>query len=138
MIPVSNPILGSNVWIAFVAKGIGADMLLKMEVSRLQFIPPALAKLRSLPPAGEGCLFDLKFDGWRVQLHKAGLSSIIYGRNCGDLSRRFPHIAAAVLGLPAKSCIIDGELIAAGVHDDPDFLALLQGQLCERACTAST
>src|SRR6516165_4554942 len=29
-------------------------------------------------------------------------------------------------GLPTKSCIIDGELIAAGRHGQPDFLALLQ------------
>jgi ATP-dependent DNA ligase len=111
--------------IAFVAKGLGAY---SVEVSRVQFIPPALAKLRSSPPAGEGWLFDLKFDGWRVQLHKAGLSSAAYGRNSGDLTRRFPRIAAAVLGLPAKSCIIDAELIAAGVHGQPDFLALLHGR----------
>jgi hypothetical protein len=97
-------------------------------VSRVQFIPPALAKLRPSPPSGNGWLFELKFDGWRVQLHKAGLSSTIYGRNGGDLTRRFPRIAAAVLGLPAKSCIIDGELIAAGRHGEPDFLALLHGR----------
>jgi hypothetical protein len=47
------------------------------EVSRVQFILPALAKLRSSPPGGEGWLFELKFDGWRVQLHKARLSSAI-------------------------------------------------------------
>jgi bifunctional non-homologous end joining protein LigD len=63
-----------------------------------------------------------------VQLHKDGLSSAIYGRNGGDFSRRFPAVAAAVLGLPTKSCIIDGELIAAGRHGQPDFLALLPGR----------
>jgi bifunctional non-homologous end joining protein LigD len=73
-------------------------------------------------------LYELKFDGCRVQLHKAGLSSVIYGRNGGDLTRRFPAIAAAVLGLPTKSCTIDGELIAAGRHGAPDFLALLHGR----------
>jgi bifunctional non-homologous end joining protein LigD len=97
-------------------------------VPRVQFIPPALAKLRSSPPSGDGWLFELKFDGWRVQLHKAGLSSVLYGRNGGDLSRRFPRIAAAVLGLPTRSCIVDGELIAAGRHGQPDFLALLHGR----------
>ena len=60
--------------------------------------------------------------------HKAGLSSAIFGRNGGDLCRRFSRITAAVLGLPAKSCIIDGELIAAGRHGQPDFLALLHGR----------
>jgi bifunctional non-homologous end joining protein LigD len=38
------------------------------------------------------------------------------------------NIASAVLGLPAKSCIIDGELIATGVHGESDFLALLHGR----------
>jgi bifunctional non-homologous end joining protein LigD len=73
-------------------------------------------------------MYELKFDGYRVQLHKAGLSSSIYGRNGGDFTRRFPAVAAAVLGLPTKSCIIDGELIAAGRHGEPNFLALLHGR----------
>jgi bifunctional non-homologous end joining protein LigD len=97
-------------------------------VSRVQFIPPAVPKLRASPPTGEGWLYELKFDGYRVQLHKAGLSSAIFGRNWGDFSRRYPAIAAAVLGLPTKSCIIDGELIARDVDGRPDFLALLHGR----------
>jgi bifunctional non-homologous end joining protein LigD len=99
-----------------------------VEVSRVQFISPALPKLRPAPPTGEGWLYELKFDGYRVQLHKAGVSSLIYGRNGGDFTRRFPAVAAAVLGLPTKSCVIDGELIAAGRHGRPDFLALLHGR----------
>jgi bifunctional non-homologous end joining protein LigD len=109
----------------FVAKALGDY---SVEVSRVQFIPPALPKLRASPPTGEGWMFELKFDGYRVQLHKAGLSSAIYGKNGGDFSRRFPAVAAAVLGLPTKSCVIDGELIAAGRHGQPDFLALLHGR----------
>jgi bifunctional non-homologous end joining protein LigD len=73
-------------------------------MSRVQFIPPALAKLRSSPPAGKGWLFELKFDRWRVQLHKAGLSSTNYGRNGGDLTRRFQRIAAA--GPPAAGEVL--------------------------------
>jgi bifunctional non-homologous end joining protein LigD len=88
-------------------------------MSRVPFIPPALPKLRPSPPTGEGWLYELKFDGWRVQLHKDGVFSALYGRNGGDFTRRFPAIAAAVLGLPTKSCIIDGELIAAGKHGEP-------------------
>jgi bifunctional non-homologous end joining protein LigD len=99
-----------------------------VEVSRVQFIPPALSKLRSSPPTGDAWQFEVKFDGWRVQLHKAGVSSTIYGKNGGDLTCRFPRIGAAVLALPAKSAIIDGELIAAGAHGQPDFLALLHGR----------
>jgi bifunctional non-homologous end joining protein LigD len=99
-----------------------------VDVPRVQFNPPAVPKLRASPPTDDGWLHELKFDGYRVQLHKSGLSSSIYGKNGGDFTRRFPAIAAAVLGLPTKSCIIDGELIAAGRHGQPDFLALLHGR----------
>src|SRR6516164_8630657 len=97
-------------------------------MSRVPCIPPALPRLRASPPTGDSWLYELKFDGYRVQLHKDGLSSSIYGRNGGDFTRRFPAVAAAVLGLPTKSCIIDGELIAAGRRGQPDFLALLHGR----------
>jgi ATP-dependent DNA ligase len=78
-----------------------------VDVFRVQFIPPALPRLRASPPAGEAWLFELKFDGWRVQLHKAGVSSMLYGRNRRDLTHRFLRIAAAVLGLPTRSCVIE-------------------------------
>jgi ATP-dependent DNA ligase len=35
---------------------------------------------------------------------------------------------ATVLALPVRSCLIDGELIAAGAHGEPDFLALLHAR----------
>jgi ATP-dependent DNA ligase len=49
-----------------------------VEVSRVRFIPPALATLRSSPPAGEHWQYELKFDGYRVQLHKTGGVATIY------------------------------------------------------------
>jgi bifunctional non-homologous end joining protein LigD len=103
-------------------------VIYRVDVSRVPFIPPASPRLRPSPPIGPGWQYEVKFDGYRVQLHKAGSGSIVYGRNGGDFARRFPAIAAAVLGLPAKSCVIDGELIAAGRHGEPDFLALLHGR----------
>jgi ATP-dependent DNA ligase len=58
----------------------------------------------------------------------AGDDTTIYSKNGADVTRRLPTIATAVLALPVRSCIIDGELIAAGVHSQPDFLALLHGR----------
>ena len=86
----------------FVAKALGDY---SVEVSRVQFIPPALPKLRASLPTGEGRLYELKFDSCRRQLHKACVSFAIYGLNGGDITRRFPAIAAAILGLPTKPCI---------------------------------
>jgi bifunctional non-homologous end joining protein LigD len=99
-----------------------------VDVSRVLFIAPAQPVLRSSPPTGENWQFELKFDGYRVQLHKAGSGATIFSRNGADFSRRFPDIAAALIGLPTRSCVIDSELIAAGRHGQPDFLALLHGR----------
>jgi len=50
--------------------------------------------IRQKAPAqtGEGWLFEVKFDEWRTQLRKDGVFSALYGRNGGDLARRFPPI----------------------------------------------
>jgi bifunctional non-homologous end joining protein LigD len=85
-------------------------------MSPVPFIPPALPRLKASPPSGEDWLYELKFDGYRVQLHKAGLSS------------RSTAGTAATSHVPTKSCIIDGELIAAGKRGEPNFLALLYGR----------
>jgi bifunctional non-homologous end joining protein LigD len=65
--------------------------------------------VRASPPIGDGWQYEVKFDGYRLQHHKAGLSSAMYGKNGGDFTRRVPAIAAAVLGRPTRSCVIDGE-----------------------------
>jgi bifunctional non-homologous end joining protein LigD len=99
-----------------------------VDVSRVPFIAPALPRLQAAPPTGEDWLYEVKLDGYRIQLHKSGLAVTIYSKNGADFTRRYPAIAAAVLGLPTKSCVIDGELIASDVHGRPDFLALLHGR----------
>ena len=95
-------------------------------MTRIPFIPPASPRLRPSPPTGENWIFEVKFDGWRVQLHKADNTARIFGKNGGDLNRRFPTIVAAALDLPTGSYIVDGELIAAGARGEPNFLALMR------------
>jgi hypothetical protein len=70
-----------------------------VDVPRFRFIPPALPKLKPSPPTGGGWSHEVKLDGFRAQLHKAAGTATIYGKNGGDLTRRFPTIAAAVLAL---------------------------------------
>jgi bifunctional non-homologous end joining protein LigD len=57
-----------------------------------------------------------------------GLAVTLFGKNGANLTTRFPTIAAAAITLLVRSCIIDGELIAAGPEGRPDFLALLHGR----------
>ena len=76
---------------------------------------------------GGGWSHEVKLDGFRVQLHKVGLAVTLFGKNGGKLTTRFPTIAETVIN-PVRSCIIDGELIAAGAEGQPDFRALLHGR----------
>jgi ATP-dependent DNA ligase len=72
-------------------------------------------------------VYEVKFDGYRVQLHKRDGHVTIYSRNGADFTRRYPVIEQALHSLPAKSFIIDGELVACDAQGRPDFAALHKG-----------
>ena len=95
-------------------------------VPHIVFIPIASPKLRPAPPTGHDWLHEIKFDGFRIQLHKAGDDVRLYSRNGKDFTDRFPSITAAVRGLGAKSAAIDGELVSCDSEGKPDFYALMR------------
>ena len=67
-----------------------------------RFIPIGSPKLRPAPPTGPDWLHEVKFDGFRIQLHKVGDEVRLFSRNGKDFTDRFPSIPAAVLRLPAE------------------------------------
>jgi bifunctional non-homologous end joining protein LigD len=79
------------------------------------------------PPAGDVWLHEVKFDGYRCQLHKAGDDVVIFSRNGRDFTNRLPGIRDAVLTLPCKSAVIDGEVVVCKEDGTPDFRALHSG-----------
>jgi bifunctional non-homologous end joining protein LigD len=70
---------------------------------------------------------EVKFDGYRVQLHKRDGQVTIYSRNGSDFTRRYPMIEQALHSLPAKAFVIDGELVACDLQGRPDFATLHKG-----------
>ena len=75
------------------------------------FIPPCNPTLRDRLPKGEGWLYEVKFDGYRMQVHKAGSHVALYTRNGADWTGRFPTLAELLTSLPCASAIIDAELV---------------------------
>ncbi len=75
------------------------------------FIPPCEPTLRDRLPKGEGWLYEVKFDGYRMQVHKVAGTITLYTRNGADWTERFPHLAAALISLPCRSAVIDAELV---------------------------
>jgi ATP-dependent DNA ligase len=65
---------------------------------------------------------QVKFDGYRMQLRKAGRKVWLFTRNGHDWTERFPLLASVLAALPA--CIIDSELVATDEHGIADFAAL--------------
>ena len=95
-------------------------------VPRLPFIPIACPKLYPAPPTGPEWLHEVKFDGFRIQLHKDGDWVRLYSRNGKDFTDRFPSIVTAVRRLATKEAVIDGELVSCDETGKPDFYALMR------------
>lgn len=87
-----------------------------------QFIEPQLCKLVDRPPTQAGWAHEVKFDGYRVQLHVERHRVVIRTRSGVDWTRKFPTIAAA--SGPLVNCIIDGEIVALDSAMMPSFAAL--------------
>ena len=51
---------------------------------RIAFITPAAPVLKREPPVGPQWIHEVKFDGWRMQLHKAGDRVVVFGRNSDE------------------------------------------------------
>ncbi len=80
-------------------------------LKRNPFIIPSAPVLKRDPPSGPQWLHEVKFDGWRAQLHKAGEQVVIFTRHGNDYTKRFPSIRESVLALPARSVVIDAEIV---------------------------
>jgi hypothetical protein len=76
-------------------------------------IIPAQPVSRVRPPAGDAWLQEMKFDGYRCQVHKAGDDVVIFSKNGRESTNCFPGIRDAVLTLPCKSAVLDARLAAA-------------------------
>jgi bifunctional non-homologous end joining protein LigD len=90
----------------------------------MQFIVPAQPRLRASPPTGDGWIHEVKFDGWRIQIHKFLDTVALYTRGGHHVERRFKSLVGAIEQLPIRSFIIDGEVTACDEQGLPDFRAL--------------
>ena len=88
-------------------------------------------RLMERPPTAGEWIYELKFDGIRAIAVKDGDKVNLISRNQNELKGRFPDIAAAVTELPARECVLDGEIVALD-EDGRSSFQLLQGLEMER------
>ncbi|MFN2526070.1 MAG: ATP-dependent DNA ligase [Actinomycetota bacterium] len=88
-------------------------------------LAPMLAKLQEEIPAGDGWLYEPKWDGFRAIVFRDDESITIVSRDGRDLVRYFPELPPVLLEKLPRRCVVDGEIILAG-PDGLDFDALQQ------------
>jgi bifunctional non-homologous end joining protein LigD len=93
-------------------------------VNASRFIQPCNPVLTKAVPTGLDWLHEVKFDGYRAVICKTGAEVEIFSRNGHDFTQRFHPIALMLAELPAKSAVLDGELVASDARGLPDFTAL--------------
>jgi len=87
---------------------------------------PCLPRFAKTPPTGPGWIHEIKHDGFRMLARRDGEKFRLISRNGNDLTHRFPFAVQALVALPVRSCIIDGEVIVSDSTGLADF-SLISG-----------
>ncbi len=93
------------------------------------FAPPQLCAIEEAPPEGENWIYELKYDGYRLELATASGEAKLYTRSGLDWTGKFSSIAADASKLACKSALLDGEAVVLdekGVSQFPALVAALE------------
>jgi bifunctional non-homologous end joining protein LigD len=83
-------------------------------------------------PSGKRWVHEIKFDGYRVQVHLRDAAVKIFTRRGHDWTNRFRKIAADAWHVSAGSAIMDGEVVVPSADGATDF-SVLQSELKGRS-----
>lgn len=71
---------------------------------------------------------DWKLDGARIQVHRDGSDVALFTRNLNDVTARLPGVVAAVLAMPVRQVVLDGEVVAGAAGGDATQSAIESGR----------
>ena len=117
---------------AFLAAGppVGAEIdLSEARVATMpRYLEPMKASLATKPFRDEDWLFEVKWDGYRVEAVVRDGRVELFTRNGGSAESYFPRLLAPPTWIEAREAIVDGEVVALDEAGRPDF-GLLQERL---------
>jgi len=93
-------------------RGRSTNPIIDLPSAKPRFIQPMKPRLLEKPPTAGDWMYELKFDGIRAIAVKIDKKVSLLSRNENELARRFPEIVEAIKNLPARECVIDGEVVA--------------------------
>ena len=125
----SNEQVAAGAPVAAVGRPPVADAEMDLSAARVEpmpeFIEPMKATLADAPFSDEAWLFEVKWDGYRVEAVICDGRVRLWTRRHNDASRYFPDLAAAPDWIAADEAIVDGEVVALDEQGNPSF-SLLQ------------
>jgi len=89
------------------------------------FIPPMAATLSDRGFTDDDWLFEIKWDGYRVEAVVKDGTAKVFTRNGNDAETYFPKLLTKATWIDADEAIVDGEVVALDDEGRPDF-SLLQ------------
>jgi len=92
------------------------------------FVEPALASSIEKVPSGARWIHEIKFDGYRVQVHLANEAVKVFTRRGHDWTDRLKKVADDAWHIKAGSAIVDGEVVVPAADGTTDF-SVLQNEL---------
>jgi len=107
-----------------------SDLHVAGRVALPNFVTPCLAAPSDKAPDGGNWVHEIKFDGYRIQARLDRGKVKLFTRKGLDWTKRFPTITATIAKLPARTAMIDGELVTED-SDGISSFSLLQQDLKE-------
>jgi bifunctional non-homologous end joining protein LigD len=101
------------------------------EAKAPEFAPPQLCSIAEAPPEGDDWIYELKYDGYRLELAVAVGDARLYTRSGLDWTSKFAAIAGDAARLKCKSALIDGEAVVLdekGVSQFPALVSALESR----------
>jgi len=107
------------------APAVEIDLSAAIEEPMPEFVPPMRATLATSPFNDPDWLFEVKWDGYRVEAVVRDGRARLWTRNHQDAARYFPDLAGPAPWIDAREAIVDGEVVALDEDGRPRF-SLLQ------------
>ncbi|HTZ91591.1 MAG TPA: non-homologous end-joining DNA ligase [Streptosporangiaceae bacterium] len=87
---------------------------------------PMLATAGALPADDSGWAYEMKWDGLRALAFISGGTVRLTSRTSRDITHVYPELAGLATATGAQQAVLDGEIVAFGGGEWPDFEALQQ------------
>ncbi|HEY3523067.1 MAG TPA: DNA ligase D [Candidatus Limnocylindrales bacterium] len=96
------------------------------EAGGARYLEPMAATLVSKPFDDADWLFEVKWDGYRVESVIRNGRAKLFTRHGNDAATYFPSLAGPAPWIDAQDAVVDGEVVALDEHGRPDFSLLQQ------------